>query len=114
VRPRFTDGTFEEPLPLDEHFAELFLSSPTRVSALVIDGPRGSGLTTTLEVLAQAANAAGRKAIFASELATGDPRGALTEIARGAILLADLSVLPLGGRDRGVLRALGARYLRQV
>src|SRR5437588_4897739 len=89
VRPRFTDGTFEEPLLLEEHFAESFLRASAPAS-LVIEGPRGSGLTTTLEILAEAARAAGRTPVSGRELAAGDPRAALRELAQpGAILFLD-------------------------
>lgn len=107
VSPRFTDGTFDEALPLAEHFAELL----PRLSSLVIEGERGSGLTTTLELLAAQARAAGRAPLLASELLGVDPREALRALGQpGAILFADLSVLPRVGRDLELLRALGPRF----
>src|SRR5579883_718761 len=53
VRPRFTDGTFDAPLLLEEHFEETILSGSRR--HIFIEGARGSGLTTALALLAQIA-----------------------------------------------------------
>src|SRR5579871_3908491 len=61
VRPRFTDGTFDSPLLLEEHFAELFLSGDKGPRTLVITGKRGSGMTTALGILSRAAARAGKR-----------------------------------------------------
>ncbi len=110
VRPRFTDGTFDAPLLLEEHFEETILSGRRR--HLAMEGPRGSGLTTALARLAQIARRHGFSPLFAGELVE-QGRDALERLADArAILFADLSVTPLG-RDLELLRALGARFLRE-
>jgi uncharacterized protein YjbI with pentapeptide repeats len=113
VRPRFTDGSFEDPLLLEEHFQERFLASRTP-QKLIIEGRRGSGLTTALEILAEQARKAGRKPFLAGDFAITDPLPAFRALKEpGAILLADLSVTPAAKRDREVLRGLGPAFLRK-
>src|SRR5262249_4140876 len=111
VRPRFTDGTFEEPLLLEEHFEERLAARPCQ---LAIMGLRGSGLTTALAVLAEVARDHGRLPLFASELLKEEPLEARRRVGtQGAILFVDLSVTPIG-RDALVLRALGPALLRAL
>ncbi len=111
VRPRFTDGTFDEPLLLDEHFEERVLGAPGP-RQLFLAGTRGSGLTTALGILADLARARGREPLFARDLVREEPLEVRRKLeARGAILFADLSVTPLG-RDELLLRALGPAFLR--
>jgi uncharacterized protein YjbI with pentapeptide repeats len=126
VRPRFTDGTFDAPLPLDEHFVERFLAPEAKPAQLVIQGPRGSGLTTALRSLAAIAaspppGCRARAAVLAADLLGGDPRPALAKLASGeAILFLDLSVTPFDSsgprlqrflRDADERRRLGLESL---
>jgi uncharacterized protein YjbI with pentapeptide repeats len=111
VRPRFTDGSFDEPLLLDEHFEESFLGA-AGPRQLLLAGTRGSGLTTALGILAQLARSRGREALSADELFQLEPLAARRRLeGKGAILFADLSVTPLG-RDELLLRVLGPAFLR--
>ncbi|HZU98509.1 MAG TPA: pentapeptide repeat-containing protein [Planctomycetota bacterium] len=110
VRPRFTDGTFDAPLLLEEHFEETILSGSRR--HIFIEGARGSGLTTALALLAQIARRHGFSPLFAGELVE-QRRDALAKLALPrSVLFADLSVTPLG-RDLELLRALGPRFLQE-
>lgn len=98
VRPHFSDGTFDDPLPLADHFVELFLSGGP-ATQLVLSGPRGSGLTTALRWLGSIAEETGRAALSLSDVAS-DRRGALERLERReAILFLDGSVTPVVPQD---------------
>ncbi len=91
VRPRFDDGTFDEPLPLEDHVLErvVHASTPAR---LVVEGPRGSGLTTTIRWLAGRIAAAGARVLGPGRI-DGSGGEACRALDRGeAVLLLDLSV----------------------
>jgi uncharacterized protein YjbI with pentapeptide repeats len=89
VRPRYDDGTFDEPLLLADRFDEwIEHRAPGR---LVLLGGRGSGLTTTLRWLGARLHRAelGLRAVFADDVGPAD----WGELWGGsAVLFVDLSV----------------------
>ncbi|MCO5165075.1 MAG: pentapeptide repeat-containing protein [Planctomycetes bacterium] len=91
VRPRYDDGTLEEPLPLLDLVLERVLH-PGRRGRLVVQGPRGSGLTTTARWLAQQVAAGGHARVFGPGRIDAPGLQACLALDRGeAVLLLDLS-----------------------
>jgi uncharacterized protein YjbI with pentapeptide repeats len=109
VRPRYDDGTFDEPLPLEDCVRERVLGpDPTR---LLLLGPRGSGLTTALAYCRRLVVQAGLEPVDLDDLC---PPAAMTSRARvdrawellarrAGVLLLDCSLLPHG--PAGLARA---------
>lgn len=118
VRPRYDDGTLEEPLPLlDLVLERVVLAGAPR--CLVVRGGRGSGLTTLLGWLTAQLGREGVRALGPGPLAGRLPL-AYAALDRGeAVLLLDLSVqraAPVGGAQDPwlLLRQAVARRWRAV
>lgn len=103
VRPRYDDGTFEDPLPIEDLLLDRVLAGDERRRLLVL-GERGSGLTTTIAWARALVVAAGLQPLDLDDLVPpsggatpGEVVGLLGD-GRGVLLL-DLSVTG-GQRDR--------------
>lgn len=90
VRPRFDDGTFDEPLPLEDHVLERVVraSAPGRV---LVEGPRGSGLTTLIGWLRERLTAEGVTVVGPGKLVSSGDDACRALDRREAVLLLDLS-----------------------
>jgi len=104
VRPRYTDGEVDEPLPLEDRFRELVLDPDAPPARVLIAGRAGSGVTTTLGWLAEIA---GERAVGVDDL--GDDLGPL--LAEDRILFLDFSPTPADAArwTRGLNLVLAAR-----
>lgn len=107
VRPRFDDGTFDDSLPLEDHFRERFLAGDSAPTQLALIGPRGSGLTSTLGFLrALVEESPGHEAIGLERLLTESDES-LAALADGrGVLFLDTSVTPIAPRAWRMTRAL--------
>ncbi|MBL4847521.1 MAG: hypothetical protein JKY65_18540, partial [Planctomycetes bacterium] len=107
VRPRFSDGTFEDSLPLEDHFRERFLSPNSVPTQLALIGPRGSGLTTALRFLRSLTQAdEGREAIDLERLLRA-PEECVAALREGkGVLFLDTSVTPIAPRAWRLIRGL--------
>jgi uncharacterized protein YjbI with pentapeptide repeats len=107
VRPRFDDGTFDEPLPLGDHFLERFLDGPPDrpPRVLVITGPRGSGRTTALRWLMELARLAGRRVVTSAPRVCALPKAESPSASREAIGFLDLTPTPVVPEDWAVICA---------
>ncbi len=113
VRPRYDDGTFDDPLLVEDLLLDRVLVGDER-RRLVVLGERGSGLTTTIAWARALVVASGRRALELDDLVP--PSGAPTPaevvglLADGqGVLLLDLSVS--GGARDGRTAGLFARDL---
>jgi uncharacterized protein YjbI with pentapeptide repeats len=107
VRPRFSDGTFDDSLPLEDHFRERFLSGDPQPTQLALIGERGSGLTSTLSFLrGMVEESEGYSALSLEGLLTAPDEG-LNDLEEGrGVLFLDTSVTPIAPRAWRMTRAL--------
>jgi uncharacterized protein YjbI with pentapeptide repeats len=90
VRPRFDDGTFDEPLPLEDHVLERVVRG-RGPCCLVVEGPRGSGLTTLIGWLLERIAAEGVTVVGPGKVVTSGDDACRGLDRREAVLLLDLS-----------------------
>ena len=106
VRPRYDDGSFDEPLPLEHHFVDVFLGPRgDRPNQLLLTGPRGSGLTTTLdwliELCSNETEGERRRLPVVLDDLYFEPVKALGLLKSGeGVLFLDMSVTPRGSGKR--------------
>jgi energy-coupling factor transporter ATP-binding protein EcfA2 len=107
VRPRFDDGTFEDALPLRDHFEERFLDPAAPVEQLALIGPRGSGLTTTLAWLHGLTEPCEHRESLTLKSLLSDAERSLELLASGrGVLFLDTSVTPIAPRAWRTIRRL--------
>lgn len=107
VRPRFSDGTFDDSLPLEDHFRERFLIGDPAPTQLALIGERGSGLTSTLAFLRQLVDESETHTALSLEGLLTAPAAGIADLEDGrGILFLDTSVTPIAPRAWRMTRAL--------
>lgn len=107
VGPRFSDGTFDDSLPLEDFFRERFLTGDPEPTQLALIGERGSGLSTTLTFLrGLVVESEARTALTLESLLTAPAEG-LADLEEGrGVLFLDTSVTPIAPRAWRMTRIL--------
>jgi len=107
VRPRFSDGTFDDSLPLEDHFRERFLTGDPAPTQLALIGERGSGLTSTLSFLRGLVQESESHVALSLEGLLSSPAAGLSDLEEGrGVLFLDTSVTPIAPRAWRMTRAL--------